>query len=100
MKRPITAGGEAMPAAATQEQIAEALLALENQVHELMLMSDIAANAWDNIGPPQKIEGDAIYYRCTKRERDCFDFLLNDVAVRAQRLRDSFYAGSRGEIRT
>ncbi len=45
-----------------------------------MLMSDIAANAWDNIGPPQKIEGDAIYYRCTKRERDCFDFLLNDVA--------------------
>ncbi len=50
MKRPITAGGEAMPAAPTQEQIAEALLALENQVHELMLMSDIAANAWDNIG--------------------------------------------------
>lgn len=98
MKRPISAGGEAMiPAKVAKEQIAEALLDLENQIFELAMMSDIAANAWDNIGPPHKVDGNEVYYRCTAHERDCLDFLLNNVAARAKVLRDSFYNGANAE---
>lgn len=97
MKRPITAGGEAMPAAAKQEQIAQALRGLEDDIRAVMLMSDITADAWDKL-PPHSHDEFTVHYRLMKHERDCFEFMLNDVAVRAKRLHARFEAGLRGEM--
>ena len=98
METPEPAKGEAMPAAKpTPDQVAEAMRELENDIRELMLMADIAANAWDNIGPPTAINDNCFQYRCTRLERDCFDFLINNVAERASILRKRFDSACLGE---
>ncbi|MCQ1778224.1 hypothetical protein NOJ05_13535 [Neorhizobium galegae] len=94
----VPATGEAMPKSKpTDEQVADAMRSLENDIRELMLMADIAANAWENIGPPSAIEDNSVTYRCTLLERDAFEFLLNDVAERASLLRKRFEAALDGE---
>ncbi len=86
------------PANPTDAQVADAMRDLENDIRELMLMADIAANAWDNIGPPKQFCENGFRYECTRLERDSFDFLINNVAVRANDLRNKFDAAANGEV--
>ncbi|MCK8779057.1 hypothetical protein M0654_03565 [Rhizobium sp. NTR19] len=95
MTTPSPAKGEAMPKP-THEQVADAMRGLENDIRELMLMADIAVNAWDNIGPPKTVNDNCFQYQCTRLERDCFDFLISNVAERASVLRVRFEAAIDG----
>lgn len=93
----ITGPAKAPAPKPTDEQVADAMRSLENDIRELMLMADIATAAWDGIGPPKAINDNCFQYQCTRLERDSFDFLINNVAERASLLRKRFDAAWCGE---
>jgi hypothetical protein len=96
---PIPAAGEAMPKTKpTDQAVAQAMRDLENDVRELMLMSDIMVNTWDDLGPPAGFDDNSVTYRITKHEQEVFDFLINDVAARANQLKKRFSAAYYGEV--
>lgn len=90
--------GEAVPAKHSDTDVAHAMRMLEDQVRELMHMSDIAANSFDRAFDVQSKHEGYLTLRITDHEFDQFSFLLNNVAVRACRLERTFNDANRGEV--
>ncbi|WP_311272110.1 MULTISPECIES: hypothetical protein [unclassified Rhizobium] len=96
------AAGEAMPKRRpTDEEVASAMRNLEGVVRELMHMSDIMANAYDDTFGPSSRVGDkstnSVTYRLTVHEDDQMAFLVNNVASRCKSLMNQFDAAWNGE---
>lgn len=103
MPNSIPAAGEAMPTdkRATDEEVASAMRNLEGVVRELMHMSNIMANSYDDTFGPSSRVGDkinnSVTYRLTVHEDDQMAFLVNNVASRCKSLMKQFDAAWNGE---
>lgn len=79
------------------DKIASAMKDLENEIRELMHMSDIVANSFDDIGMKVASDDNSVTYRYTHHSIDQFAFLINNVASRASTLERRFSAAYKGE---
>ena len=85
----------------TDEEVASAMRNLEGAVRELMHMSYLAANIFDEtFGTANRVSarnGKSVTYEVTTREEDQMSFLINNVASRCDRLVKQFDAAWNGE---
>ncbi|MGV2104386.1 hypothetical protein [Rhizobium sp. 21-4511-3d] len=83
---------------ATDAAVAAAMKRLENDIRELMHMSDIAAETFDEIGSVVDSGSNDVTYRFTNHEMDQMAFLVNNVASRCTSLHRAFEAAYQGEV--
>lgn len=93
----VPAAGEAMPKT-DPDAIVSAMRNLERDIREVTHMSDITAEALDNLfeHPTERLEG-SLVFRLTDHEIDQLAFLINDVAGRCTHLSKRFAAAWDGE---
>jgi Na+/phosphate symporter len=88
-----------VPVQRDEVAVANAMRELENAIREVMHMSDIAANAFEEIGMKIAEDASSVTYRYTHHSIDQFAFLINNVAIRCSNLHLSFDAALDGEVR-
>ena len=86
-----------LDAPAKAERVASAMLDLESNVRELMHMSYMAAEIYDDYGLKTAEDANSVTYRCTRHEMDLLAFLVNNVASRAHDLSKRYHAAWKGE---
>lgn len=99
MKTPIPANGGAMPSVEPSEaQVASALLSIEPLIADLALMARIVTDLYERmLSRPDSRAGDSLVFHVASIDRDAALFAVGDIEHRAIKLKDAFYAGTRGE---
>lgn len=91
-----TASSVADPVRASK--VASAMFDLEFDVLALMHMAELTANKFDQAAAVVGGNGVCLTFKITEHEHDQFTFLLNDTAMRADRLLKRYRAAQKGEV--